>query len=488
MGNLRNQAIKSVKWTAFETVLAVLSAPLLLIVKARFLSPSEFAALAIVTIFIGLFKTLEDFGISQAVIQKDKIDSEETSSLFFFNITLAFTLGLLLFLLSSIIANSFNISELSYLLKITSFIVIINGPSLLFRAFLEKSLHFKELSIIKMASHVFVILVTLILLYMGLGVLGVVLGQIVSVAISVVFVIALSIKKKVCKITPYFSFAKVIPFLKFGAFVSGKQVMTHLTHHIDELIIGYFLSREVLGVYHFAKKMLEQLRSLITASFSKVLFPLLSKIKGNPEKLTDAYKKITKYVAIFSFPVFIGIAVTAHMFVPLIFGEKWIESVPYFQIFSITLIFLVLTANIASALLYSVGKPNIVFYIDVVTNALYIGSLFFFAAKGAMAVLLVYSSYVIYKTITLQYYTSKNLMCTFFQYIISFKKILIISIFMTVSVLLVQIPISGMFGLLWQLIISITIGGVVYMIGALLLEKNTLNEMKSAFFKGRVNK
>jgi O-antigen/teichoic acid export membrane protein len=484
--SLKQKAIKGVKWTVFETVFAVLSSPLLLILKAQFLSPSEFAALAIVTIFIGLFQTLENFGISQAVIQTDKLDNKETSSLFFFNIILSFCLGLSLFLLSSKIANSFNMSELSYLLKVTSLIVTINGPSLLFRAFLEKALHFKELSLIKMATHLFVILVTVLFLYMGLGVLAVVLGQIVSVSISAVFVVVLSIKNKACKIIFYFSFARVKPFLKFGAFVSAKQAMTELMHHMDELIIGYFLSREILGVYHFAKKMLEQLRSLITASFTKVLFPLLSKLKQDNERLTNVYVKISKYVAIFSFPVFTGISMTAHLFVPLIFGDEWAASIVYFRIFSITLIFLVLTANIATTLLYSVGKPNVVFYIDVVVNLLYLVSLFLFARRGPVVVLLVYSGYVIFKTLILQYYSNKYMIISFLKYILSFKNVLLSTFFMVACIFLVEIVIAKNLNILSNFLLIVLVGIASYSLGVLVLERHSLEEIKFAFLKGKV--
>ena len=114
MASLQRQAISSVKWTTLQTGLVAATGPVLQIIKTRFLSPEGFAHIAIVMIFIGLFRTFENFGISQAIIQRDSIETQETASLFFFNIILAFIFGLILFFLSPFISGFFSLPKLNY--------------------------------------------------------------------------------------------------------------------------------------------------------------------------------------------------------------------------------------------------------------------------------------------------------------------------------------------------------------------------------------
>lgn len=487
MSGLKKKALNSVKWTTITTIVIGISGPILILANANLLTPSEYAAFAIVTIFINLFKTLEDLGISQAVIQKDKINLIEKSSIFFFNIFFSTIIGILLFINSPFIAKLLNISELAYLLKLTSIIVIISSPTLIFRALLQKEMYFKEISIIDIVRQLLIVFITIILLYMGYGVLGFVIGQIISVTISVILIMVVSRIKKLNKLILFFSFSRVIPFLKFGLFVSGKQVLTFITQNLDQFIIGYFLHREVLGLYSFAKGMLEHLRNLITTSFAKMLLPFLSKLKNDRLKLKNVYNKISLYVALFSFPLFVGISITAHLFVPIIFGEEWEGSVVFFRILSIVLILLVLTAGITTNLLYSIGKPNIVFHIDVVITICYIILLYVFASYGVIAVTLVYSFYIISKTITLQYFANKSLSNTITNYIILFKNPTIISIIMIIMVFIGQVITKGSLMVIYQFIISCIIGIVTYIAGVYIFERETLNEIKQIVFKREVS-
>lgn len=486
MGKLQQKAIRGVKWTTLETLTVAVCSLILLVIQAKFLLPAEFAALAIVTIFIGLFRLFEDFGISQAIIQRNDIQVEESSSLLILNILLSLLLGFSLFFFSNFFAIFFEMEELKKLLKLTSLIVILNGPSLLFRAFLEKSLHFKELSISNIAKNILLVISTLVFLYSGLGILGVLLGQIISVAFGAIAIILIGIRKKTTKVTFYFKFSKVRSFLGFGGYVTGKQIMAYLTTRIDEFLIAYLLSPEILGAYHFAKNMLENLRSLLTASFSKVLYSVLSKVKNDQNKLTFVYMKVSRYVAFFAFPIFIGVSITSHLFVPIFFGEAWKPSIPFFQVFSIVLILLVLTANITTSLLYSIGKPNVVFYIDVITSCLYILVLYLFKFQNVYLIMTLYCSYIVVKCVLLQYFTNKCLSNSFYAYILNLKNVIIATLLMGIAVITINKLVLEGFKIFWQLIISIVIGVLLYFLGVLILEKKTVKELNNAFLKGRL--
>lgn len=145
---LKDKAVSGAKWTIFRTVFIAGLGPILQILKARFLMPEEFAYIAIIMIALGLFKTVENFGISHAIIQRNKISVEEASSLFYVNIILSLLFGMALYILSPTLSSIFSMPDLSYYLRLACIIAIIGGPAQLFRAYLEKNLYFKHLSII----------------------------------------------------------------------------------------------------------------------------------------------------------------------------------------------------------------------------------------------------------------------------------------------------------------------------------------------------
>lgn len=452
--------------------------PITLTVKVRFLSPEEFGYLSIIFIVIEFSKLLESFGISQAIIQRDSISKKESSSLFVFNLFLSVLWAAALILLAPFIASFFELPKLNNYLLVVSAIILLQGPSLLFRAFLQKHLYFKALSLIAMLQQALTLILIVWFLFMGYGLMGVIYSNILGALFATTSILAYALSKKTTTVSLYFNPYRLGPFLRFGVFVSGKQFLTFATHRLDEILIGYFLTPEVLGIYHFGKNMLERIRGLIISSFEQVLFPVMSKIKHNKHSLTKTYNQISHYIAFGAFPVFAGIAATAHLFVPILFGEQWLESIIVFQVFSLAMIFLALTANVSSSLLYSVNKPDLVFYIDVITNTFYVVSLLFFVRVGMVSVLIAYSAYVLYKTLTLQLFTSKQLTERFPTYLKQLSTPALLAMMMVVTVLLFQTLTLNLLGQSLQLIFSIALGVVVYGVLSLFLAKNTVLGIK----------
>ncbi|GEK91054.1 lipopolysaccharide biosynthesis protein [Alkalibacterium kapii] len=480
MSKLKNQAVNSIKWTTIKTVINSLAAPLLLIFKARYLSPTEFGVMAIINVFVSLISVFENFGVSTAIIQKDEITKNERSSLFVFQTAFSVIIGILIIVFSPVMSAIYDMDALTSLLPILSLSVFFNAPVILFTAFLEKELHFKALSIIQIIREAVLVIATVIFLMMDFGLLGVVLGQVASVAVMAILVMIESYRADLLHLYWHFKLNEIRPFIKFGIYIVAKQLMTQITHHIDELIIGYFLSAEILGLYHFAKNMLGKLRILITTSFAKVMFPVLSKVKNDMSRLTNAYNKISKYLGIFAFPIFIGIAMTAHSFIPVLFGSEWIESTDFFIILSLSYIPYILTANLATSLLYSVNKPNLVLYTDIIVNSVYILILLVFSwmGLGIYSVVILYAVYLVIKTMTLQYLTTMYLHSTFRSYLALFKNTVIASVLMVLVVAGVRYLSTGNVSNLVELILSVIGGGLAYMVTYYLIDKKTLISMK----------
>jgi len=481
MKTFKSRAVNSVKWTTSKTFIIAGVSILIQIILAKFIQPKEFANLSAIMIIVGFSKIIQNLGITQAVIQKEKIIKEEISSLFFFSTFLSLIIGGIIFFLSDLISSFYKLENLSYYIKLISISIFLSGPASIFRSILEKKLYFKEMAIIEIFSYVINLVLTTILLFLDFEVLAVVYSNIVAALYSYIALIILYYKKIKIGIRFYFRLSKIKSFLRFGIFVSTKDVMTYAAHRFDEVVIGYFLKPEVLGIYYFGKKILETLRSLMTKSFSKVLFPIFSNLSGNKKSLLSVYKKGTSYISLVSFPVFSGIAVTAHLFVPLIFGVQWIESIKVFQVFSILMIFMILTANISTSLLYSLNKPDIVLYIDIISNIIYFTFLFLFAKQGINFILIIYSTYIILKTLTLQIITNYYLHHSFKYYLGILKPNIVITLLMLIVVVLFQFLANGFISDLFILIGSIIIGLIAFITILLLFYKEIVLDFINTF-------
>src|SRR5215469_1787956 len=65
-----------------------------LMVLARLLGPKEFGLVGMVTAFTGILVLFRDFGLSAAAIQRPNVTEEQTSTLFWINITVGALLAL----------------------------------------------------------------------------------------------------------------------------------------------------------------------------------------------------------------------------------------------------------------------------------------------------------------------------------------------------------------------------------------------------------
>jgi O-antigen/teichoic acid export membrane protein len=66
-----------------------------------------------------------------------------------------------------------------------------------------------------------------------------------------------------------------------------------------------------------------------------VIFPVFAKIKDDVEVLGRGFLQTAQYVALFTVPAALGLALLAKPFVLTFFGEKWIDVVPVMQAISI---------------------------------------------------------------------------------------------------------------------------------------------------------
>lgn len=67
----------------------------------------------------------------------------------------------------------------------------------------------------------------------------------------------------------------------------------------------------------------------------RVLFPGLSHLASEPEKLAAAFNKVMSAVAVAAFAVAIGIALVADDFITLALGARWRETVPPVRVLAI---------------------------------------------------------------------------------------------------------------------------------------------------------
>jgi O-antigen/teichoic acid export membrane protein len=132
---------------------------------------------------------------------------------------------------------------------------------------------------------------------------------------------------------------------RFGAGLTGFNVLNYFSRNADYFLIGRFLGPEALGFYTLAYRLMLFPAQNITSVASRVLFPALSMRLEDLADLRARYMHATWLIATTAFPIAAGLGATAPTLVPVVFGPRWESAVPILGILSIV------------AMIQSVGSP-----------------------------------------------------------------------------------------------------------------------------------
>ncbi|MDG5815533.1 oligosaccharide flippase family protein [Chitinispirillales bacterium ANBcel5] len=407
--NIKKRAVTGLRWTAGMTVLSALIGPLLQVVKARYMLASELASVAMFMLVYGFLQVIENAGMQETLIQKKNLTQAEKSTLFLLSVIMGLSGVTIMVFTASILEQKTNVPGTAKLLVYGSPLFFFAQVNQFFRSLLHRELIYKGPSIIVIAQRSLTLIFLLVFFMLNMGALSVVYAMLISTFISTVGLIVLVFRLGVFKPQKSIDLSILSYFFSFGVPVALKRIFTYFTRRSDELFIAVTLAPEVLGYYHLAKETLDKIITLVSSSFSKILLPLFSRINGSRKNLGKAYKNITLAVSYTGIPIFVGICLTASNLVPAIFGENWSEAILPFQVLSIAAIPTVLTANLATSLLYSVGKSKRVLILDVIINSMYLTVLYIYGPIGFDFILFSYFGYCFLKAFSLQVMVNKSL-------------------------------------------------------------------------------
>src|SRR5688572_8098920 len=165
-------------WASISALSIRLLGLLIILILGKLLFPADFGLIAIMELTINVITLFRDFGLAQALIQRQKAVEEVAYTTFFLVIIWSVILYFVLFVTAPWLAQIFEENRAVPLIRTIGLTLIISSLSLVPSALLEKRLAFKQRALPETVSNVLYALVTLVLVMQGWGVWGVVWGRI----------------------------------------------------------------------------------------------------------------------------------------------------------------------------------------------------------------------------------------------------------------------------------------------------------------------
>lgn len=362
---LRDKVASGVAWSAAEKVGSMLLQMVVSIVVARLLMPEDFGVLAILTFFTALSVVVVDSGFSQTLIRKSAPTDDDYKSVFVFNIVVSIALYLLLVALSPAIASFYNLPIITRIAPVLMLLLPLGALGVIQNTIFARQFRFAELSRINITSSAVAGVVAVTMALTGCGVWSLVGQRIAQMATKAL----LLWWRGEWRLEGEFRYAALRSMSGFSFRLMGTDIISYLYNNISQLFIGKIYSADTLGYFNQAQKLKELPVTSIVQSFQSVTYPALANIKDNAVKFADSYLRVLLITAAVVAPIMVGmIAVADDMFL-LLLGERWMPTVPYFKILSLSGLFYPLSM-IAYNVLKVAGDGAVIIRLEIVKKAI----------------------------------------------------------------------------------------------------------------------
>ena len=330
-GSLKSKTIAGVFWSAFQKFGTMAISFAANIVLARILSPDDFGCIGMLAIFITLSTTFIDGGFGSALIQKKEPTEDDYSTIFYWNMMLAAILYGTLFLTAPLIARFYNVPLLSSVLRVEGVILIINALSIIQNNRLRKQLKFKKLALIDISSATLSIAISITLASKGCGIWALVAQQLLLSSFSTLFLWIFG------RWHPrlVFSFSSFKELFNFGFFILIANLVNTFCNNIQGLLIGKIYNSSTMGYYSQGKKLEELSSTSISNVVDRVAFPILAEAQNDKTRMGRILSQFITSLAYMTIPLMLLFILEAQPLIVFIYTDKWLPSVPYFQILCI---------------------------------------------------------------------------------------------------------------------------------------------------------
>lgn len=333
--SLKNKAIKGISWTLFQQLGIAFFSFFIHMKIGRLITPSDLGTYALLAVFIAVGNSISDSGMGQSIIRSNDLDDEDFGTIFLTNLGISLSLYMLIVLLSPLIANFYDNKDVVILLAVLSLSIILSSFSSIHISRLTKIMDFKSQAIIQLPSVVVSGIVGLVLAYKNFGVWSLIIMTVLkNFTLSFQYWFFSGWRPKFV-----FSKEKFKKHFDFGYKLTLSGLISTVLSNVVDVIIGTYYSKAQLGFFTQASTMRDYPITMITSALNKVTYPIFAEVKENKELLLSAYKKIQNIVLFVTGPMMLIAILVATPLFSLVLGDKWLDSVFYFQFFAITGVF-----------------------------------------------------------------------------------------------------------------------------------------------------
>lgn len=308
-------------------------------VLARLLAPHDFGVSAAINLVVQLSSRLTQMGLNAALVRLAVVQPAHEAVAFTASLLLGVGIYGALFFGAGLAGAAVNSTDAARTIPFAALTFLLGPFGAIPSARLSREMRFQDAATADLVDLLTGHAVTIACAFAGLGywsfVWGGLSGQILSIGVRVAST----------GWRPSLSVSRVAwrDIASFGLGVQAKRILEFAGQNVDTLIVGQTMGMTLLGFYDKSFSFMNTVaQRLVIAPGTS--FRIFAVIQDDRARFLRAYQRLTTSIMVVTMPLFAGLCVAAPEVFTVLFGERWLPSVPAFRLLAGSAILQVLSS------------------------------------------------------------------------------------------------------------------------------------------------
>ena len=326
--NLRRSSVRGASFMSLSRIVGIGLRFLSTGILARLVSQDSFGLITMTAVISGFLTIFTDVGLTQATIQREKINHRQISTLFWINIALGILLAGIFAVSGPWVAKFYGRTELLTIIPVLALSFIFGSLGLQHTALLTRNQRYPLLAGVEVFSSLAGVIVAVVMAKKGMGYWA---------------LVALAVVPAFAKSAAAWIALRWLPGLpsrgngvksmvKFGGDVLGFNIMNYFSRQADTMLVAKFCGAIPGTFYEKAYNLLLMPVGQINGPLGSVSIPALSRLQKEPDRFRRYFLNSIQLVCSLSLPVIAGITLFADEVVRVWLGEAWASSATLFRL------------------------------------------------------------------------------------------------------------------------------------------------------------
>ena len=387
MSTLKEKTAQGLLWGGLNSGIQQLVGLAFGIVLGRLLSPSDYGMMAMISIFSLVATALQDSGFRTALTNIEHPKHEDYNSVFWFNIIMASSLYVILFLAAPLIGEYYHTPRVVPLCRYAFLSIVIASFGTAQSAYLFKHLRAKQQAEAGALAVILSSMTGVGMAFAGMAYWSLATQGLVYVGINTLLQWHFSPWRPSIHGS---TFAPVRRMFRFSCKILATTIMTHVNNNVLNILLGHYFTPRDTGNYNQAYQWNTKCYSLVQSMVAQVAQPVLVSLNGEEGRQKDVFRKMMRFTAFITFPLLFGFGLVAKEFIVTAIGEKWLASAQLIQILCLSGATMPLS-TLFSNMIISKGRSGTFFWCTFTLGLVQIATMIMIWPMGIRTMVIAYT-------------------------------------------------------------------------------------------------